>query len=202
MTDYELVNSFASNTNVAQHGKFTKESLCRAFTTNFSDIGALARQGLVDVDISQTNLHSFETYYSFNSRWRQLIAKGSIESLIDWEREEAQKDRLKIEFEREFIKKQNDFIERQKELIESQKEANSNVISTNKRVVVILIITVLIAIIALIPPAYTIKRDNDKERAKDTIEQRSNTIKSLELKLQKTEKKLDSVYRILEHPKS
>ena len=149
-----------------------------------------------------------EKNYQLTKRGKKLIKLGNYDSLLKWEHKSSIDKQQKKELENKLLKEQSDFQElsnvfigKQSKLIDNQITTNNNVKTTNRRVLIILMVTVLVAIINIIPPAIALKRDIDRDTAKDTTKQYRNTIKSLELRLQKEERKSDSLFKILERAK-
>lgn len=139
-SDHELINLFISHESIASYGKYDRDSLIRVFKTNYSDIGALTRQGLADLEVipigGVSNANNY--YYILNERWRLAKKLGTIESLLilEDEQENAEKEKRRLEYE--FIKGQNEFqnlnnkfIEKQGELIKSQLATNEIAKTTN-----------------------------------------------------------------------
>ncbi len=91
-------------------------------------------------------------------------------------------------------------LELEAKLLISQLGTNENVKTTNRRMQIILIVTVFVAAVNIIPPAMEAYHDFKKDTLEDTIKTRDNTIKSLELKLSAKDLKIDSLMAQLKHP--
>lgn len=125
--------------------------------------------------------------FNLTKKGRLLRRLGSYSAYQNHIEQKAEIEQL----QRDYIRAQAENIKWQNQLVVSQIQTNSNVITTNRRVLIILVVTVLVAVISIIPPSIALKRDIDKDKAKDTVEQQRNKIKSLELKSQEQGMKLD-----------
>lgn len=179
MNDFEIVSHILALNTIANYGTFERDLLAQSCKVSSSQIGALARLGLVDVSINQIYgiTNASNVYYTFNDRWRLAKKLGSFNDLLIYEtaKQEKQQEKEQLEFDliqsqKKFQDLNNAFIARQTELIDNQIATNTNTVDTNRRTKWILWATVIVSAAGALASITTVVSDDGKT----TILKRSN----------------------------